>query len=550
MLAWIVIAAIALGYGTGYSLAYTALGEPIRLLSLGPERLLAIFATLLASAFVGYLFRIRTQLASEAAARSDAQRLAAEAQLRLLRAQLDPHMLFNTLANLRSLVDDDPKQAQAMIDQLITYLRSALAASRSESTTLRHEFAQLRAYLEIMALRMGPRLGYTLELPDALQQTAVPTMLLQPLVENAIKHGLEPKIGPGRIEVSARQSADAIEICIADTGLGLPPDEPDAARHFERQLRPAACARTPAGGLRLARLADPCPTRAAGRAGLRENSAMNARATALIAEDEPVLAATLQRLLARIWPELEIVAVAEHGVAAIERALALAPDVMFLDIKMPGRTGLEVAEAVVDDWPEGRPEPLLVFVTAYDEFAVPAFERAAVDYLLKPATPERLLLTVERLQQRLATRAAAPADGTMATLFQRVQAISRRRRADRAHQGDPRRRRQHGADDPGRRGDLLRGHRQVRQRRQQRRRGAGAHEPARAGVAHRHQRLHAGAPQRAGQCEPHRQRDARRERPLQPRAARPGAAAEGQPRLRAPVSADVDFTVGCGRRGA
>ncbi len=218
--------ALVLGYASGYALAYTLVGEPIRLVSWGSERWLVIFATVLASAFIGYLLHIRNALAREAAARSEAQRLAAEAQLRLLRAQLDPHMLFNTLANLRSLVEEDAEQAQRMIDQLITYLRSALAASRSETTTLRQEYAQLRAYLEIMALRMGPRLTYRLELPEALQHTAVPPMLLQPLVENAIRHGLEPKIGPGCITVEARATADAIEICITDTGLGLPPDDP------------------------------------------------------------------------------------------------------------------------------------------------------------------------------------------------------------------------------------------------------------------------------------------------------------------------------------
>ncbi len=149
-----------------------------------------------------------------------------------------------------------------------------------------------------------------------------------------------------------------------------------------------------------------------------------ASATALIAEDEPLLATALQRLLGELWPALEIAGVADNGVAAVEKALELAPDVMFLDIKMPGRSGLDVAEAVIDDWPEDRPEPLFVFVTAYDEFAVPAFDRAAVDYLLKPATPDRLRVTVERLQQRLSTRAAAPAEGAMASLFQRMQAIS------------------------------------------------------------------------------------------------------------------------------
>lgn len=146
--------------------------------------------------------------------------------------------------------------------------------------------------------------------------------------------------------------------------------------------------------------------------------------TALIAEDEPLLARTLVRLLGEVWPELNIVAVAADGIAATELALQHTPDVMFLDIAMPGRTGLEVAEAVADDWPEDRAEPLFVFVTAYDEHAVSAFERAAADYVLKPATADRLRLTAARLQQRLAARAPAPQAGAMAGLFRSVQALS------------------------------------------------------------------------------------------------------------------------------
>ncbi len=146
--------------------------------------------------------------------------------------------------------------------------------------------------------------------------------------------------------------------------------------------------------------------------------------TALIAEDEPVLARTLARLLQQLWPELRIVATAEDGLRATELALAETPDVMFLDIKMPGRSGLEVAEAVADDWPDGRAEPLFVFVTAFDSYAVPAFERAAVDYLLKPATAERLQQTVARLRARLAARPPAPADDGRAALMQRMQALA------------------------------------------------------------------------------------------------------------------------------
>jgi len=146
--------------------------------------------------------------------------------------------------------------------------------------------------------------------------------------------------------------------------------------------------------------------------------------TAVIAEDEPVLARTLTRLLEQVWPELRIVGVADDGLRATELALELAPDVMFLDIKMPGRTGIEVAEAVADDWPDDRAEPLVVFITAYDHFAVPAFERAAVDYLLKPATAERLQQSVARLKARLAERSASPQAGDMAALMQRMQSLA------------------------------------------------------------------------------------------------------------------------------
>ena len=129
-------------------------------------------------------------------------------------------------------------------------------------------------------------------------------------------------------------------------------------------------------------------------------------ATALIAEDEPLLAANLQAELARLWPALRIVANVGHGAAAVEQALALQPDVVFLDIRMPGMNGLEAAQALTEDWPDGTPLPLIVFVTAYDQYALQAFERAAVDYVLKPVQPERLALTCARVQEALRRRAA------------------------------------------------------------------------------------------------------------------------------------------------
>jgi DNA-binding LytR/AlgR family response regulator len=151
---------------------------------------------------------------------------------------------------------------------------------------------------------------------------------------------------------------------------------------------------------------------------------MTARPAALIAEDEPLLAQSLEKALREAWPELRSVEVVHDGIAAVEHAVETAPDVLFLDIRMPGRTGIEVAEIVADDWPADRPAPLFVFVTAYDEFAVAAFERAAVDYVLKPATAERLGVTVARLRERLASRATVPAAGDLAAIFNRVQSIS------------------------------------------------------------------------------------------------------------------------------
>lgn len=222
-IAHLFISAIAIptAYVGGSSLAYTIIGEPIPMLQSQPRPFLALIATGLAAMFIVYVDAMRHRIENEAAARIEAQRLASESQLRLLRAQLEPHMLFNTLANLRSLVDVDPPLAQTMIDQFILYLRSALAASREESVTLRQEFAQLRAYLEIMALRMGSRMSFQLELPEGLQSFAIPPMLLQPLVENAIKHGIEPKIGSADITVIAQRRGEAVVITVTDSGLGL-----------------------------------------------------------------------------------------------------------------------------------------------------------------------------------------------------------------------------------------------------------------------------------------------------------------------------------------
>ena len=183
--------------------------------------LLAAGAALLFIVSRDRIHRAEAALALEKARAETINRQALQTQLRLLQAQIEPHMLFNTLANLQGLIALDPARAQAMLDQLIVYLRATLTSSRLEDTTLAHEFALLDAYLGLMSVRMGQRLGHTLDLPAALAGIKLPPMLLQPLVENAIVHGIEPHIEGGHVTISASQHGGMLELSVADTGRGL-----------------------------------------------------------------------------------------------------------------------------------------------------------------------------------------------------------------------------------------------------------------------------------------------------------------------------------------
>jgi DNA-binding LytR/AlgR family response regulator len=124
-------------------------------------------------------------------------------------------------------------------------------------------------------------------------------------------------------------------------------------------------------------------------------------ATAIIAEDEPLLAAALKSELKTLWPELSIVATVGDGQSALEQALSLRPQVLFLDIRMPELSGIDAALALIDTWPQEASFPAIVFVTAYDEYALQAFEARAIDYLVKPVQSQRLAKTVERLKAKI-----------------------------------------------------------------------------------------------------------------------------------------------------
>jgi two-component sensor histidine kinase len=153
----------------------------------------------------------------------EAERRATEAQLRLLQGQIEPHFLFNTLANVLALMDHEPPKARAMLESFVDYLRASLGALRRDEAPLERELALAEAYLRLLGTRMEERLRYSIEADDAARRVSVPPLLLQPLVENAIRHGLEPKIDGGRIDVQARVvDGRTLVLQVRDDGLGTP----------------------------------------------------------------------------------------------------------------------------------------------------------------------------------------------------------------------------------------------------------------------------------------------------------------------------------------
>jgi sensor histidine kinase YesM len=184
--------------------------------------------SLLISAVLSIIFFARARsLRAEAALQADRLRIeriereAALANLRALQAQIEPHFLFNTLANVTSLIDPDPVTAKRMLESFIRFLRASLAATRTQETTLARERELIAAYLDVLQVRMRERLAYTVDVPDELAPFAIAPMLLQPVVENAIAHGLEPKVEGGRVDVRAYRGASGVVIDIADTGVGF-----------------------------------------------------------------------------------------------------------------------------------------------------------------------------------------------------------------------------------------------------------------------------------------------------------------------------------------
>ncbi len=226
----IAVAVIGIGAVAGSFLASALTGIPLSLILLGESipLLQLLILGLLFGSIITYFFHSREKMAQaraliqeERIKRLSLEKEGLETRLRLLQAQVEPHFLFNSLSNILSLLDTDIGKGKEMLSDLIRYLRASLSRTRGKTTTLEQEMELIRAYMNIYKVRMGDRLRYRIEIPDHLKARPFPPMLIQPLVENAIRHGLEPKIEGGEISILAEEKKDFLRLVVSDNGMGM-----------------------------------------------------------------------------------------------------------------------------------------------------------------------------------------------------------------------------------------------------------------------------------------------------------------------------------------
>jgi sensor histidine kinase YesM len=219
----IIMAAVLLGAIAGTVLGSLAVGmKPTALFG---ERLTfftqIVLIGILFGLLVSYIFVSLEKISEERLQRIETEKAAMEAELRLVQSQMEPHFLFNTLANVRSLIDSDPRKAGEMLETFVAFLRTSLRTSRERTVPMSQELDVVKSYLDLFAMRMGGRLRYRIDLPEQIRSVRIPPLLIQPLVENAVKHGLEPSIDGGEVAIVVERAGDRVRIQVIDSGVGI-----------------------------------------------------------------------------------------------------------------------------------------------------------------------------------------------------------------------------------------------------------------------------------------------------------------------------------------
>ncbi len=227
---FLILVSMILGAGFGSLVAFFLAGLPLQEMFQGKPTLLlqTLGIGILFGSIITYFFfsqerisQAREKIQEERIRRLDLEKRTLETHLRMLQAQVEPHFLFNTLSTVLALMEADRKKASQMLNDLIRFLRASLSKSRGERTTIGEEMKMVRAYLKIHQIRMGERLRYEMSVAHGVENETIPPMLIQPLVENAIKHGLEPSLAGGIITITVRKDHHLITITVADTGRGF-----------------------------------------------------------------------------------------------------------------------------------------------------------------------------------------------------------------------------------------------------------------------------------------------------------------------------------------
>jgi sensor histidine kinase YesM len=216
------VTAAALGGMLGFWIATLLIGSGFRMWT-GMGIAVAWVSALMAGMVIAQRRRLSAELAfeRERSARIEAERLMTASRLKLLQAQIEPHFLFNTLAGVSSLIEADPRAARKMVDELCVFLRAALDSTRRPTATLKRELDVIGAYLSVLKVRMGARLEYSIDAPNELLETEIPSMILQPLVENAVQHGIDSKLEGGEVRIHVRLQDKRLQLTVMDNGEGF-----------------------------------------------------------------------------------------------------------------------------------------------------------------------------------------------------------------------------------------------------------------------------------------------------------------------------------------
>ena len=370
----------------------------------------AMHSTYLLLCWTGIYFGIKyyESLQQQREATLRAATLAQEAQLKMLRYQLNPHFLFNTLNAISTLIlDNENRTANQTVMRLSEFLRYTLDQDPMKKVTLRQEIEAMNLYLTTEKLRFGERLRLEFAIEERALEALVPSLLLQPLIENAVKYAVSPSEQGGTIRVEGRARGAMLELAVADDG----PGSSTRGRGSRRGPRRRACA-IPASGWRCCtRIAidsrpwttsPDCASSSGCRWKWRRPRRMNTprKLRTLLVDDEALSRRGLELRL-RVANDIEIIGECSNGREALEAIREHRPDLVFLDIQMPGLSGFDVLAEL-----QPHELPMIVFVTAYDRFAVQAFEARAIDYVLKPVDDARLAATLTHVRELTEQRTA------------------------------------------------------------------------------------------------------------------------------------------------